>query len=243
MNYQSSALIESYLNWWADAGLEVGVSDSPTVWSNAIDAAHKPAVSTEVPVADAPPSQPLPAYPHDLTAFDAWMRENGAKIIPAWGRDLVLPTGPANPPVMLVTDYPEADDIAAGRLFAGEQGALVSAMLSAIGLDVHAQRVASVSLARPVERRLLPEQAALLLPLIRHQIAIVRPRLVLLLGGATAGMLLGDAQMPQPQDQPFINQEGAKMVLFSVHHPRMMLSRPHLKRHAWDVLQLMRERL
>lgn len=251
MNGDASALLDSYLGWWSDAGLDVICADEPSPWLVSRPSTT-PATEPSVPVAPAVSADPLPAgesvakrppFPADLPAFDAWIAEHGAGMVPEWGRRVVPPQGPADAPIMVITDCPEPEDVAAGHLFAGDQGALVTAMLNAIALDLSAQRRASICVTRPIERRISAEAMHKLAPLIRHQIDLARPRLILAMGGVACHLLTGRDQVPAPDDQPFFNHNGTKTAIFAVHHPRMMISRPNLKRHAWEVLKLMRERI
>ncbi len=251
MNGDAPALLDSYLGWWSDAGLDLICSDDPSPWLVAqlpavLESGAPAPVSPPVSASPAPSgaiAAKRPPLPADLPAFDAWIAEHGAGIVPEWGRRVVPPQGPADAPIMVVTDFPEPEDVAAGHFFAGEQGALVTAMLKAIDLDLSAQRRASICVTRPLERRISAEAMQKLAPLIRHQIDLVRPRVILAMGGTCCHLLTGRDQVPAPDDQPFFNHNGTKTAIFAVHHPRMLISRPNLKRHAWEVLKLMRERM
>ena len=60
----------------------------------------------------------------------------------AWG-------GEAGAPLMLLTAWPEIDDQRDGVLFSGPAGALLDAMLRAIGLTRDQCYVASLAVTRP----------------------------------------------------------------------------------------------
>ncbi len=152
----------------------------------------------------------------------------------------VLPTGPAAAPLMLIADVPDSADIEAGRLLSGAQGRLIDAMLAAIGLTRDTCRIASIGLTRPVGGRLDGADAERLVAIARHHVALVQPKAVLLLGQQSAQLIAGEAISPTPR-QHSLNHDGVKTASFAIHHPRLMLERPLLKRPAWEILKRVRE--
>ena len=240
--------MKSYLGWWAEAGLIDPASDTPFHWlaplesgvSLAAVAAPRPA---DQPTARAIAPAIVPArtsLPTNLADFDRWIAE--ASDFPGrdWSIRPVLPSGPVNAPLMLLGDAPDPGDIEVGRLFSGAQGKLVDAMLAAIGLTRDACRIGSIALTRPIGGRLDGPDAERLSLLARHHIALARPRSLLLVGQQSAQLIAGEGISPQPRQLGF-NHEGVTVAAFAVHHPRLLLERPLLKRTAWDVLKRVRE--
>lgn len=141
---------------------------------------------------------------------------------------------------MLISDCPDEADIASGHLFSGEQGTLIDGMLGAIGLTRMDQRCASIAFTRPPTGRLSADNGAALSALMSHHVALVNPK-ILFLFGQQACQLLGAAQsVPNPPDQPIINHIASNVNVFATYHPRLLIERPQLKRHAWEVLKRMR---
>ncbi len=183
--------------------------------------------------------------PDTLAAFDAWLAAAQAKAFRQYSPHPALPSGPEKPQIMLISDFPDESPDVSGLpgqpLFGGEQGRLVAAMLAAIGLDITAQRLASIAMTRPLARRLSATDIAALLPLLHKQIALVQPKSLLLLGSHTSDAMLGRSFIPPAENQPFFNHINPKTAIFAIHHPRMLLERPQLKRHAWEVLKRIKE--
>ena len=242
-----TATIASYLGWWADAGVVDACTDAPFDWlaTEAKRAAvPAPAVLLAAPrhpasAHVAPPAPPATEH-DDLAALDAWLA--GSPDVPGrdWAHRLVLPEGPADAPLMLLADVPDIADVDGGRLFAGAQGKLLGAMLGSIGLSREACRIGSIAFTRPIAGKITPAAAPPLLALAQRHIALARPRALLLLGPQAAQLMTGEALTPEPR-QRVLNQDGAKVATFAIHHPRLLLERPLLKRTAWEGLKLVRE--
>jgi DNA polymerase len=75
----------------------------------------------------------------------------------------------------------------------------------------------------------------------RHHVALVQPKILILLGPQLCQLVSGRTIVPATEDQPIINHIAPKTDAFAVHHPRMLIERPQLKRHAWEVLKRVRE--
>ncbi len=264
------SLITAYLDWWAAAGLDEAVGDAPANWL--APAPNRPvavAAHTESPVgarsdvaaqrqrpaspqaparAAAPaqaapqPAQALPAFA-DLAAFDRWLAESGDVPMRHWSQRLALPSGPAQADLMVLSDWPDADDIGAGRLFSGASGALLDAMVQAIALPLERVRCSSIAFSRPATTRFDATAQAALLPIAREQIRLAAPKTLLVVGAEAARLFCGISAMPAAEMQPVINHDGVNRAVFVTHHPRTLLLHTALKRHAWEVLKRVREHL
>ncbi len=238
--------IKSAMDWWADAGLIDAVSDKPFDWLAPVERAMPLAsvaierASFAAAVAERPAQAASAALPDTLAAFDAWLANSPDLPGREWSMQLALPAGPAAAPLMLIADVPDPADIEAGRLFSGAQGRLIEAMLAAIGLTRDACRIASIAVTRPVGGRLDGADADRLIAIARHHIALVRPKSLLLLGQQSAQLIAGEAISPTPC-QHSLNHDGVKTAAYALHHPRLLLERPLLKRPAWEVLKRVRE--
>lgn len=256
-------MISSYLDWWADAGLTDSVGDEPTDWlaaparpvsdapqpaaaiindaglavSKPSQAAQRPAAAVSAPAGTAP----LLQLPDDLAAFDAWLAGGSALPGRHWSATAVLPQGPVDAPLMLLADVPDPDDFAAGFLFAGAAGRLLDAMLAAIGMQRDQLRIASIAMTRPPAGRIEGPEAEHLLAMAHHHIAIARPRHVILLGQQSCSLLTGDVVPPDGQGQRQINRFGVNRAVTAIHHPRLLLKQPLLKRPTWTALKRLKE--
>lgn len=258
-----SSIISSYLDWWANAGLLDAVRDEPMDWLapvakaapvvapsrpaaapatlNDAGQAVRPAAPAPAAQASAPAEIALPPMPGDLAAFDAWLAAHPALPGAIWSPATVLPQGPAEPRLMIIADVPDQEDISAGHLFSGVPGRMLDAMLVAIGLDRAAVRLASIGYTRPPAGRLDGPDVAPLLAMTLHHIGLARPKALLLIGQQTCSLLTGEVVPPDGQGQRQINHSGANTAAFAIHHPRLLLKQPLLKRSAWTALKRLKE--
>jgi uracil-DNA glycosylase len=247
-----SQTIDSYTGWWADAGLIDAVSDHPFDWlapvappapvtaPRDIAALQRATLAQVAPAATTASDEKPVALPGDLAAFDTWLTETIDLPGLDWSMQRVLPYGPADAPLMLLADAPDPADIEAGRLFSGAQGKLIDAMLAAIGLTRDACRIGSIALTRPIGGRLDGSDADRLTAIARRHIALAKPRALLLVGQQSAQLVAGEGVSPALRQLEF-NHDGVTVAAFAIHHPRLLLERPLLKRPAWEVLKRVRE--
>ncbi len=142
---------------------------------------------------------------------------------------------------MIVSDLPDAEDLASGQLFAGPIGALFDAMLAAIGHQRDGLRIASIAATRPPGGQWDADAGQRLRALALHNIAISNPRAVLLLGQSTCQLLTGDDVPADGDGLRNINHYGVTTAAVAIHHPRLLLNRAALKRGAWTALKCLRE--
>lgn len=109
-------------------------------------------------------------------------------------RQAVLGVGDVHADWLFVGEGPGAEEDARGEPFVGPAGKLLDAMLAAIDLrrgdDVY---IANAVKCRPPRNR-TPEagEMAACAPYLQRQIALIQPRLIVLLGRAAAHALLGE---------------------------------------------------
>ena len=261
-----SKTISSYLGWWADAGLTDPVAEEACDWL----AAPAP-VPVRVPVrsetvahdglATAPvraeparigggvagvagngaaPSLPE-TLPSTLTEFDAWLADYADLPGAHWSAKRCMPIGPAGAPLMIIADCPDVDDLDTGQLFSGANGRLLDAMLGAIGFDRAALRVASIALTRPPAGRIDSETVVPLRRMMLHHIALAKPQRILVLGQQTNQIVCETIIAPDGHGQQDINHFGGITTAYAVHHPRLLLERPMLKRAAWVTLKRIKD--
>lgn len=245
------AAIESYLGWWADAGLVDPVSDDPRDWLARVappvvdqraSAAPVPALVAEV--VERPAPAPTAPMPDDLAGFDAWLAGDPSLPGAHWSMARVLPEGGEGAPMMILADGPDVADLEMGRLFSGSPGRLLDAMLAAIGLARGDIRLASIALTRAPGGRIDGAEAEALVRIARHHIHVARPQRLLIVGQQAAQLIAatdgGGNWVGDVPRQRAINHYGATIDAYAIHHPRLLIERPMLKRAAWAVLKTFR---
>jgi uracil-DNA glycosylase len=226
----ASSWAESALSWWHEAGVDTLVGESPRDWLN-------PKAAPAAPVAAPPPAETMPDA---LDAFSAWFT---ALPLDAPAAARLAPEGDPASELMILIDMPGPQDIAAGRLLAGEAGALFERMLAAIGLGRGSVYLAPISPLRTPTGTLDPRRAELLGAAARHHIGLVAPKAVLLFGDACAKLLTGSSvAAARGRWHELATPTGKAKALVTI-RPEKLLTQPGLKSHAWADLKLLMEEL
>lgn len=219
----------SALEWWRDAGVDALVEEAPRDWL-ARPAARAPAA--EAPAGPVAP-QPEAPLPQTLEAFLAW-RLGAAAPEADWLTPLVAPEGPSDAEWVVLTDMPEGEalmDGAAGRLF--------DRMLAAVGLSRESVHLMSLAAARPLSGRIPPDAEPRLIALAQHQLGLVKPRKLLILGQAASRVLGETKRAANANPIQEINHFGGMTRVVASFHPRFLLDRPAAKNEAWKHLLLL----
>ena len=96
------------------------------------------------------------------------------------------------PRLMLIGEAPGAEEDRQGKPFVGPSGQLLDRMLATIGLDRTSVYITNVIYWRPPGNRApTPAEIAACQPFLERQIELIRPRLIVFVGGIAARGLLG----------------------------------------------------
>lgn len=105
---------------------------------------------------------------------------------------LCFADGTPGAPLFLVGEAPGAEEDRIGRPFVGQSGQLLDRMLAWIGRDRSNTWITNAIFWRPPGNRTpTPAEIAVCQPFLERQIELLRPRLLLFLGGIAARALLG----------------------------------------------------
>jgi DNA polymerase len=220
----------SALTWWLEAGVDAIVQEEPRNWLKAI---ARPAVS-EAPAP--PPNVSRPT--HDtLIELQDWLASSAHLPLASATAKRVLPQGPENAAVMLLSDAPSLEDYAAGQPIGGEAWELAKKMLAAIGVAPDQAYSASLSPINAPGARLSDRDREDYAEIARRHIRLAGPQRLLLFGDAPSQALLGK---PLAQARGHVHRiEGIRAV--ATFHPRHLIKRPLDKRLAWQDLLLLME--
>jgi len=251
---------------WADWYVRMGVLD-PVEFSGVDRYAPRPE-PVAAPILESPPSSPglLSAAPVQRRGLDgaasaravaracdsldeleaALARFEGCPLAETATR-LCFADGSPTASVMLVGEAPGAEEDRQGRPFSGPSGRLLDRMLAAIDLDRRDVYVTNVIYWRPPGNRSpTSSEIATCLPFLERQVELLRPRVLVSVGGVAARVLLdlkdgvsklrGRRFLYKPADG------GPEVPTFVMFHPAYLLRQPLHKRLAWrDMLQLRAE--
>lgn len=231
-------LVDSLIGWWRLAGVEEAAGEVPADWLTP-PRAHRE-VPAAAPVASGGPLAAVgAALPDSLDAFQAWLAAGDGLIEQGWTGPSIPPAGPGGAVLMVIADMPEPDAQSPGGYLTDEAGTLLDAMLAALGLKREDCYLAALAVRRAPGGVLPPGTLAPLAARMRHHIALVAPRGILLLGdGPSRALFSTEAPVPYP-NLPSINHVGGKIPAIMSIHPRLLLKQPSAKAGCWRAMQLL----
>jgi DNA polymerase len=137
---------------------------------------------------------------------------------------------------MVIGEAPGAEEDRQGEPFVGRAGQLLNAMLLAIGLQRDQVFIANILKCRPPGNRdPRPEEALKCEPFLLRQVALVRPRVILAVGGIAAQNLLKSQEPVGKMRGRAFQFEGIPVVVS--YHPAYLLRSPEQKAKSWQDLQ------
>ncbi|WP_255673807.1 uracil-DNA glycosylase family protein [Komagataeibacter sp. FNDCF1] len=187
-----------------------------------------------------------------LAELHAAIRDFGACPLRDTATHSVFVEGPENAPLMLIGEAPDADEDRSGHPFAGESGALVTAMFASIGIARDSLLTAPVIPWRPPGGRPPYEaETGICLPFLQRAITLARPGRVVLLGNLPVSVLLGGrttaARMRgrwRDLALPPMGAAGATTVpVLAMRHPQQLRASATARRDTWKDMLLIRETL
>ncbi len=256
--------MRALLNWYVAAGVGEATEDAPRDRFQAASEpapvpapAPKPTPKTEAPPAAAPaaPASEQSQYTSDIAAACATLAELRAAIAAFDGcalkrtaTNMVVGDGDEDAALMVIGEAPGAEEDRQGLPFVGPAGQLLDRMLAAIGLERQAVYISNILPWRPPGNRSpTAEEIALCQPFIERQIALVRPQVLMLVGGISAKSLLGEKQgitrlrgTWRELTAAGLAEPVATMATF---HPAYLLRQPSAKREVWRDLLAVQNKL
>lgn len=185
---------------------------------------------------------------HTLPDLRALMEGFEACALRGTATNLVFADGNPQSRVMLIGEAPGADEDRQGKPFVGASGQLLDRMLATIGLDRSNVYISNIIPWRPPGNRTPTAlEVSQCLPFIRRHIELVRPEVIVLLGGVATKALLdnptgitrlrGQWQAFQAPALP------APVPVLPTYHPAFLLRAPAQKKFAWRDLLALRSHL
>jgi uracil-DNA glycosylase family 4 len=159
------------------------------------------------------------------------------------GRSKVVNSvGNFNADLMFVGEAPGADEDAQGEPFVGRAGQLLTKIIEGIGMRREDVFIGNINRCRPPDNR-APEtdESLACKPFLLREIAVVRPKVIVVLG-ATAAQNLLDTKVPIGKLRGhFHDYLGVKVM--PTFHPAYLLRDPHKKREVWEDMKMVRDYL
>ena len=220
----------SALAWWLEAGVDVAVQEQPRDWLK--PASAKPQASVE----QQPPNVAQPSH-ETLSDLQHWLASSVQLPFASATSQRVMPQGPENAAIMLLSEAPALEDFAAAQPIGGDSWELAKRMLAAIRIPVEQAYSASLSCFHAPGSKMSPADREACAEIARRHIRLVKPKRLLLFGDGPSQALLGK---PLPQARGHVHKiEGVRTV--ATFHPRALINQPSNKSLAWKDLLLLME--
>ena len=158
-------------------------------------------------------------------------------------RNNVVPgEGDPHAKLMFIGEGPGQDEDRQGRPFVGRSGELLTRMIHAIGMERSEVYICNIVKCRPPQNRNPePDEATACLGYLRAQVALVRPRVVVLLGKVACQYTLNEQVFITRDHGRWYERKGVWFM--PTFHPSALLRDPSKKRDAWEDFQKVREKL
>jgi DNA polymerase len=257
--------MESLLAFWCDAGADAVLAETPVDrLAEGLRQPPKPVVSVaRAPAAPQPQasSRPVPdvaaavadaarlaAECADLAALEAAIAAfDGCGLKFEGAKRAVFSRGNPAGPLMIVGEGPGAEEDSQGAPFVGRAGKLLDRMLKAAGLEGRVFITNTVFWRPPGNRTPTPAEQQACRPFLERAIALVKPRLLLLAGGASAKAMLGRGEgILSLRGRWFdwsAEDASQQIPAMPTLHPAFLLRQPGAKKRAWSDLLTLTERL
>ena len=274
MNEETAATIAHVLRWQLEAGVDECIGAVPRnrykEEGTARQSAQAPrsegapaTAPTSIPVLE--PSPPLTARPTppqtgtgtaatlasgagSLDALKASLARYDGCALAKTATNLVFGDGSATAHVVLIGEAPGAEEDRQGVPFVGVSGQLLDRMLASIGLDRTQVFISNTVFWRPPGNRApTSQEVAACMPFVIRIIELIRPAMLVALGGPAANALLSRSESVSRLRGRWLTFESAGLDLpipaTALFHPAYLLRSPGQKRLAWHDLLAIKKRL
>lgn len=155
---------------------------------------------------------------------------------------VVNSVGNFNADLMFVGEAPGADEDRMGEPFVGRAGQLLTDIIRAIGFERSDVFIGNINRCRPPANR-APEadECSVCKPFLLREIAVVRPRVIVVLGNTATQNLLEIRTPISKLRGNFQDYFGVKVM--PTFHPAYLLRDPHKKREVWEDMKKVRDYL
>ncbi len=254
-----------------DLGVDEAVTDAPEIWRELAPVATHAASHPTPPVkrASAPAAAPAPQKRAEiqpsiasaiaaartladqattLAELEEAVRRFDGCALKRTASNTVFARGNPHSAVMLIGEAPGAEEDKMGIPFCGPSGQLLDKMMASIGLNApDGFYITNTIFWRPPgNRQPSAEEIAICKPLVEKHIALIQPKLIVMVGGTATKALLDSSEGITRLRLKRMAYENAYMkaavTVRATFHPSYLLRQPMAKRDAWqDMLAIRRE--
>ena len=150
--------------------------------------------------------------------------------------------GPGDARLLVIGEGPGRTEDETGRPFVGQAGELLTKILAAIDLPRDQVYICNVVKCRPPENRAPQfDEIAACVPYLFRQIELVRPKVILAMGGTAAQTMLNSKQSLGAMRNQVHRFRGIPVIV--TYHPAALLRNPNWKKPTWDDVRIARQLL
>ena len=248
--------LKAMLEWQYDLGVTEAIGDAPV---NRYDLAEQaaPVRSDAVAVSAAPDvvtgggavaqAQALAGAAADMAGLKAAIAGFDLCDLKQGARSLVFADGNPAAQVMVLGEAPGREEDQQGLPFVGPAGQMLDRMFAAIGLSrgaadpAQAIYITNILPWRPPQNRdPTPEEIAMFMPFVARHVALIAPKVLVLLGNTPCAGVLGQRGITKLRGQW---AEAFGLPVLPMFHPAYLLRNPSAKREAWADLLALKARL
>lgn len=227
--------VHQILEWYLSIGVDTFLSPTP------INRTEAPKLT----LSPRAPSAPLAGSLAELRALYESFDGCGLK---QTATTTVFGDGNPESSLMLIGETPGSDEDRQGIPFVGDGGKLLDKMLLAIGLDRTKVYITNLIPWRPPGNRApTASEIESCLPLLIQHIELIKPKIIVFLGGMAAKALLNKNESITKLRGQWMTwthpTTGQPIDTLSIFHPNFLLNSPGQKKRAWHDLLLLKARL
>lgn len=165
-------------------------------------------------------------------------------------KNVVFGVGDINAQLMFVGEAPGADEDIQGEPFVGKAGQLLTKIIETMGLRRDSVYIANILKCRPDtpgqasgNRKPTPEEMQTCIPFLHEQIDLIRPKVLVALGGTAVEGLLGKTVGIMKLRGNWQTYRGTPLM--PTYHPAFVLRNQALteKRRVWEDMMMVMEKL
>jgi DNA polymerase len=165
-------------------------------------------------------------------------------------KNVVFGVGDINAQLMFVGEAPGADEDIQGEPFVGKAGQLLTKIIETMGLRRDSVYIANILKCRPDtpgqasgNRKPTPEEMQTCIPFLHEQIDLIRPKVLVALGGTAVEGLLGKTVGIMKLRGNWQTYRGTPLM--PTYHPAYVLRNQALteKRRVWEDMMMVMEKL
>jgi DNA polymerase len=157
-------------------------------------------------------------------------------------KQIVHTTGNLQAELMFVGEAPGADEDEQGLPFVGRAGKLLTDIIKAMGYEREVVCIGNINRCRPPDnRKPEPVETAACRPFLMREIAVIKPKVIVVLGATAAHNLLQVKTPITKMRGEFHDYFGVKVM--PTFHPAYLLRDPHKKKDVWEDMKKVRDYL